>query len=63
MGIVDVFSKEDRCEVTYSNFYALVRAAAEKDILMNGIKTRVPHEYLEAVMTGERVSADGQANA
>lgn len=33
MGLVDVFSKEDRIEVTYSDFYSMVKESAKFDII------------------------------
>lgn len=53
MGIMDVISKEDRVEVTYSDFYNLMREAAKAELLMNGVKQQVDHTDMYAMMTGE----------
>lgn len=33
MGLADVFDKEDRIEVTYSDFYSMVKESAKFDII------------------------------
>lgn len=38
MGIVDVFSKEDRVDVTYSNFYMLVKEATKTEIIKEALE-------------------------
>lgn len=32
MGIMDAFKPEDRTEITYSNFYNLIKQAAQYEI-------------------------------
>ena len=58
MGIVDVFSKEDRIEVKFSDFYELVKGCTQRDMLMNVVKTRTPYEHILAVTTGEKPAAE-----
>ena len=58
MGIVDVFSKEDRIEVKFSDFYELVKGCTQRDMLMNSVKTRTPYEHILAVTTGEKPAAE-----
>ena len=58
MGLVDAFTKEDRVEVKYSDFYALVRAGAERDIIANGIKNKIPHKYIAQMIGEEHNEAD-----
>lgn len=53
MGILDAISKEDRVEVTYSDFYSLMKEATKAELLMNGVKQQVSHEDMYAMMTGE----------
>lgn len=53
MSLVDAFSAEDRVDVKYSDFYALVKGCTERDILMNAVKAKVPYDYIECIMTGE----------
>ena len=36
MGVVDVFSREDRVDVTFSNFYAIVKTEIMKDAFQRG---------------------------
>lgn len=37
MGLVDVFGKEDRIEVTYSDFYSMVKESAKFDIIEDAL--------------------------
>ena len=53
MGIVDAFAAEDRVEVKFSDFYRLIREAAKAELMANGVYTLVPHEYIEAMLTGK----------
>ena len=53
MGIADMFNKEDRVEVTFTDFYNLMKEAAKAELLMNGVKTGVHHFDMYAMMTGE----------
>lgn len=53
MGMMDAFNAEDRVQVKFSDFYNLMRGCAERDILMNGIETLVPHQYMHMMMTGK----------
>ena len=46
MGIMDAFKPEDRTEITYSNFYNLIKQAAQYEIVMNAVNCDVPHDYI-----------------
>ena len=61
MGLADAFSAEDRVSVKFSDFYHIVREATRGELITNGVKTNVPHEYMEAMITGE-VRKDGTQN-
>lgn len=54
MGIVDAFKPEDRTEITYSNFYNLIKQAAQYEIVMNAVNCDVPHDYIRETMTGKK---------
>lgn len=54
MGIVDAFKPEDRTEITYSNFYNLIKQAAQYEIVMNAVNCNVPHTYIRETMTGKK---------
>ena len=54
MGIVDAFSREDRVEVKFSDFYGLMKQAAQYEIAMNAVKCDVPHAYIRETMTGKK---------
>lgn len=55
MGLADAFIPEDRTEVTYSEFYALVKEAAKAELMMNGIKNKLDHDAIHTIMTGEHI--------
>ena len=54
MGLADAFAKEDRVEVTYSNFYKLMRESAKAELIMNAVNCDVPHQYIREMATGEK---------
>lgn len=54
MGIMDAFKPEDRTEITYSNFYSLIKQAAQYEIVMNAVNCNVPHGYIRETMTGKK---------
>ncbi len=54
MGIVDVFREEDRLEITYSNFYKLLKEAAKAELITNAVNCNVPNKHIKAMITGGR---------
>lgn len=52
MGLVDTFGAEDRVQVKFSNFYKLMKQAAQYEIAMNAVGCDVPHRYIRECMTG-----------
>lgn len=54
MGLVDAFGKEDRVEVKFSDFYKMMRESAKAEIIVNGVKNKVPHKYM-AQMIGVKL--------
>ena len=54
MSLVDVFGKEDRTEVKFSQFFALVKQAAQYETLMNAVNCDVPHRFIRETMTGKK---------
>lgn len=54
MSLVDVFGREDRTEVKFSEFFALVKQAAQYEILMNAVNCDVPHRFIRETMTGKK---------
>lgn len=55
MGLVDVFTPEQRVEMTYSQFYSLVKEATKTDLLMNAVKNKVDYDAIHTMMTGEHL--------
>lgn len=66
MGILDAFAAEDRVNVKFSTFYELVKGCAEREFITNGLKHKIPHAHILA-MLGELpepgVAADVQKEA
>lgn len=54
MSLVDAFAKEDRTEVKFSQFFALVKQAAQYETLMNAVNCGVPHRFIRETMTGKK---------
>lgn len=53
MGLADAFGKEDRVEVTFSDFYKLMKASAQSELMMNAVNCNVPHRFIRETMTGK----------
>lgn len=66
MGILNAFAAEDRVDVKFSTFYELVKGCAEREFITNGLKHKIPHAHILA-MLGELpepgVAADVQKEA
>ena len=58
-NIMDAFSKEDRGEVTFSDFYRLMKESTKAEIVMNAVNCNVPHRYIREMATGKS-EAPGQ---
>ena len=58
-NIMDAFSKEDRVEVTFSDFYRLMKESTKAEIVMNAVNCNVPHRYIRDMATGKS-EAPGQ---
>ena len=54
MSLVDAFAKEDRTEVKFSQFFALVKQVAQYETLMNAVNCGVPHRFIRETMTGKK---------
>lgn len=54
MSLADAFAKEDRTEVKFSQFFALVKQAAQYETLMNAVNCDVPHRFIRETMTGKK---------
>lgn len=50
MGLVDMFSAEDRVAVKFSDFYELIKGCTEREIITNGLKHRIPHAHILAML-------------
>lgn len=54
MSLVDAFAKEDRTEVKLSQFFALVKQAAQYETVMNAVNCDVPHRFIRETMSGKK---------
>jgi len=57
--ILDAFAKEDRVEVTFSDFYRLMQESTKAEIVMNAVNCNVPYKYIREMVTGKS-EAPGQ---
>jgi len=53
MGMADMFSKEDRVTVTFTDFYKLMKEAAKCELLMNAVNCDIHPRYIRAMATGD----------
>lgn len=60
MGLVDTLGAEDRVQVKFSDFYKLMKQAAQYEIVMNAVGCDVPHRYIREAMTGKSEAAEPQ---
>ena len=66
MGILDAFAAEDRVDVKFSTFYELVKGCAEREFITNGLKHKIPHAHILAMLNElpePGVAADVQKEA
>ncbi len=54
MGLMELFTPEDKIELNFTQLHGLTTEAVKSDLLMNGIKCDVPHVFLREVMTGKK---------
>lgn len=52
MGIVDAFTAEARVELKVNELMNLMKYTAKAEVIYNGVKANVPHEYLRACISG-----------
>ena len=54
MGLTDVFSKEDRIEITVSQFHDLMKESVKGELIINGLEAEVSAEDLMSIFAPER---------
>ena len=52
MGLMDAFNAEDRVQVTFSDFYRLMKESAKAELVMNAVNCDVPHRFIREMATG-----------
>ena len=55
MGIVDIFSAEDRVQITVSQLIQIIRKDVQAEMLLNGILNKVDHDAICQVVTGQSI--------
>lgn len=50
MGVMDMFNAEDRVNVKFSDFYNLVKGCTEREVITNGLKHKIPHAHILAML-------------
>jgi len=53
MGIVDLFSAEDRVEITISQLIGLLRESVKAEMLLNGVTNLVAYNDVLKVVNGK----------
>ncbi|MBQ6638507.1 MAG: hypothetical protein IJH82_07625 [Lachnospiraceae bacterium] len=53
MGLMEMFTPEEKVTLTYSEFYQLVKEATKAEMLFNGVKCKVSRDVMYAMATGE----------
>ena len=53
MGIVDVFSAEDRLEITVSQLMSLIKESVKAEMLLNGVTNMVAYNDILKVVNGK----------
>lgn len=53
MGLADAFGKEDRVDVKFTTFYAMMKECTKAELIMNAVNCDVPHKYIREMATGE----------
>ena len=50
MGVMDMFNAEDRVTVKFSDFYNLLKGCTEREFITNGLKYKIPHAHILAML-------------
>lgn len=50
MTLRDAFEKEDRVQVTFTDFYNLMRESAKAELIVNAVKNNVPNKYIVSML-------------
>ena len=53
MGLADALAREDRVEVTFSDFYRLMKESSKAELIINAVNCNVPHKYIREMVTGK----------
>jgi hypothetical protein len=52
---MDAINPEDRIEIKFGDFYALVKNSTSAELMMNGIKNKIDHDSIYTMMKGEHL--------
>ncbi|MBO5985664.1 MAG: hypothetical protein J6Q02_02575 [Lachnospiraceae bacterium] len=56
--LMNLFTPDKTVEMTHTEYAALVREAVKAELLMNAVRAEVPSFYVNAMLTGQKVTWD-----
>ena len=56
--LMNLFTPDEKMELNYTEFAKLMKEAAKAELLMNAAKADVPSFYVNAMLTGQKVTFD-----
>ena len=56
--LMNLFTPDEKMELNYTEFAKLVKEAAKAELLTNATKAEVPPFYVNAMLTGQKVTFD-----
>ena len=56
--LMNLFTPDKTVEMTYSEYAALTKEALKTELLMNAVRADVPSFYVNAMLTGQKVTWD-----
>lgn len=61
--IVDAFKAEDRVELTFSDFYRLMKESSKAELMANAVECGVPNKYIKDMINGPKEEDPGSGNS
>lgn len=61
--IMDAFKPEDRVELTFSDFYRLMRESSKAELMANAVECGVPNKYIKSMINGPKEEDPRSSNS
>lgn len=61
MNLIDAFTPSEQVQVKFSTFYSLMKEATKAELLVNAVVCKVPHQYIQEMMTGHTAWAEEES--